>query len=74
MPRASPDEISGVNLDTFPGGGINCHQSTTQWTDDSAQEAEESQSLADAKPEMIKNNVQPEVSIFFYPARNRALY
>jgi len=68
MPYASPDDIPGTNAN------LNYHQSTTQWTDDLAQEAEESQSLADVKPENIKNDVQPEVSNFFYPARNRALY
>jgi hypothetical protein len=60
--------------DNFPGGGISNHQSAQQRTDTLVQEAESSTSLAAAKPDNIENNVQSEVSIFFYLARNRALY
>jgi hypothetical protein len=68
-PRLSPPN-SGY--DNFPGGGINYHQSTQQWTDASVH-AEESASLAPAKPKNIENNNQSEVSEFFYPAEDHAL-
>jgi hypothetical protein len=52
----------------FPGGGINNHQSTQQWTDASIP-AEASTSLAPAKPKRIENNTQPEVSELFTPLK-----
>ena len=48
----------------FPGGGHNYHQFTEWWADVSAQRAEASTSLAPAKPNIIENNVQSEVSKF----------
>jgi hypothetical protein len=46
----------------FPGGGTNDHQSTLEWTDNSAQAAEASRSLAPAKPNHIENHNQSAVS------------
>ena len=52
----------------FPGGGINNHQPTQQWTDVPVQ-AEASTSLAPAKPKRIENNTQPEVNELFTPLK-----
>lgn len=57
----------------FPGGGINCHQSTQEWTDTLVQQAEGSMSLALAKPKAIENDNQSEVSGILYPARSYSL-
>ena len=59
---------------TFAGDGNNHHQPTQQRTEDSAQEAESSTSLATAKPYDIENDNRSEVRDFFYPAENHALY
>jgi hypothetical protein len=58
--------------DNFPSGGISYHQSTQQRMDPSVR-AEASTSLALAKPVYAENNIQSEVSEFFYPAENHAL-
>ena len=49
---------------SFPGGGHNGHQSTELWADVSA---EASTSLAPAKPIIIENSDQSEVSRLFTP-------
>ena len=56
--------------DNFPGGGLNHHQFTEQWTNASA---EASTSLDITKPRIIENNIQSEVSGCFYPAEDHAL-
>jgi len=56
------------------GGEGSVYLSAEERTNVSAQVAEMSTSLAAAKPENIKDNVWSEVSNFFYPARNHALY
>jgi len=48
---------------SFPGGGHNVHQPTEWRADVSVQQAEASTSLAPAKPRMIENDHQSEVSI-----------
>jgi len=53
--------------ESFPGGGHNNHQSTSQWTGGPAQEAEPSMSLVIAKPDSIKNDTPSEASGFFTP-------
>lgn len=42
--------------------------------DFTARDAEKSTSLAAAKPDNTENGTQSGVSLFFYPARDRALY
>jgi hypothetical protein len=56
----------GDESDNLPGGGINNHRSTEQWTNTSARRAEVT-SLAPAKPKYIENDVQSEVSKVFTP-------
>ena len=50
--------------ESFPGGGHNSHQSTSQWTGGPTQEAGSSASLVIAKPDSIKNDTPSEVSDF----------
>jgi len=69
LPLVTPDDTTGghgkpYDITAFPGGGNNNHQSTQEWPDVSAQEAEASTSLAPAKPIITENNVQSEVSRF----------
>jgi len=51
----------------FPGGGNSNHQSTQEWTDAFAQEAEASTSLAPTKPKFTENDNQSEVRSVFTP-------
>ena len=79
LPPTTPGVTSGSDYlggyeTTFLGGGNDHRQSTQEWTDALAQEAEASTSLAAAKPKDIQNNAQPGVGGFFYPARDRAVY
>jgi len=72
LPFVTSDDITGghgnpYDTTAFPGGGNNNHQSTQEWPDVSAQEAEASTSLASAKPTNTENNVQSEVSSIFTP-------
>ena len=50
---------------SFPDGGSPDHQSTQQWTNGLAQEAESSTGLAITKSEDRENETQSEVSLFF---------
>jgi len=59
---------------TFPGSGNDDYQSTLQWTDIFGQMAEmSSNGLVTTKPKDIENEIQQEVSDFFYPAEDHAL-
>lgn len=56
----------------FPGGGINNHQSTQEWTDPLVQGAKET-GLALAEPKTTENDSQSEASRILYPARSYSL-
>ena len=66
-PESHQDPYGGEN--TFLGGRNDYHQSTQQWTDTFAQEAETSTSLVITKPELIENETRSEVSDCFLPRR-----
>ena len=80
LPFVAPGEVVGSHESqqkfeyTFPDVGNDYHQSTLQWTDASGQQAETSTSLATTKPSLIEYETRPEVSDFFYPAEDHALY
>ena len=71
-------EDDGVNydgeLENYPADGSHNHQSIQRWTSGLDQEAESSTGLAAAKPENREDESQSEVSMFFYPAEDHALY
>lgn len=58
--------------ESFPGGGHNNHQSTSQWTGGPAQEAGSSAGLVIAKPDSIKNDTPSESSIPVFQNSKRA--
>jgi hypothetical protein len=69
LPLVAPGDVSGnygnlheTGLGISLGSGNDHHQSTQRWTDTLVQMGDASTSLATAKPNIIQNNSQPEVS------------
>lgn len=75
LPPVTPTyEVSSHgNHRTPPGDEHYDHQFFEQRMGDLAQEAGPSAGLATAKPKTIENDLQSEVSLFFYPPGNYAL-
>ena len=71
-PESHQDPYGGEN--TFLGGRNDYHQSTQQWTDTLAQEAEASTSLVTTKPVYIENESRSEVSECFFTPPKIMLY
>ena len=66
-PRIPTIPLPPVDEDTYPGGSD--HHQSTKWEDISNQGAEVLTSLAAAKPNIIENGMQSEVSEFFTPLK-----